>query len=122
MHHDDWPSDVTVTINGVDLGIWTSPADFGGQRGLLTPSWWDTRNSQFGLLKEWRVTDQGTWIDGVQISGVTLDDLALAERRTIDVRIGVDPNARHVGGVNLFGSRFGNYPEDLTLTIAYREA
>ncbi len=121
MHHDDWPSDVTVWINDVEIGTWTSPADFGGQRGLLTPSWWDTRNSQFGLLKEWRVTEQGTWIDGVQISDVNLADLTLTERRTIDVRIGVVADARHVGGVNLFGSHFGNYPEDLTLTIAYRE-
>lgn len=122
MHHDDWPSDVTVWVNDVRLGTWTSPADFGGRRGLLTPSWWDERNSQFGLLKEWRVTDAGTWVDGVRVSDVTLADLALVGRRTIDVRIGVEPDATHVGGLNLFGRRFGNYPEDLTLSIAYREA
>jgi len=43
MHHHDWPSDVSVWVNGVRLGHWTSPADFGGQRGLLTPAWWDAR-------------------------------------------------------------------------------
>ena len=122
MHHEDWPSDVTVHVNGVRIGTWTSPADFGGRRGLLTPSWWDDRNSQFGLMKEWRVTEGGTWIDGMRVSDVTLADLKLAARPTIDVRIGVDPDATHVGGVNLFGRAFGNYPEDLTLTIAHAAA
>ncbi len=122
MHHDDWPSDITVFVNDVRIGTWTSPADFGGQRGMLTPAWWDERNSQFGLLKEWRVTAQGTWIDGVRVSDVTLADLAIHGRRTIDVRIGVDPEATHVGGLNLFGRRFGNYPEDVTLSVGYRRA
>ena len=122
MHHDDWPSDVTLWINGVRLGTWTSPADFGGQRGLLTPTWWDARNTQFGLLKEWRVTHDGTWIDGVRVSDVRIDDLAMETGRTVDVRIGVEPDAVNVGGVNLFGATFGNYPEDLTLSIEYRAA
>jgi predicted transcriptional regulator len=122
MHHEDWPSDVTVHVAGVRLGAWTSPADFGGRRGLLTPSWWDDRNSQFGLLKEWRVTGDGTWVDGVRVSDVTLSDLDLVGRSTIDVRIGVEADATHVGGLNLFGRSFGNYPEDLTLSIAYRPA
>lgn len=122
MHHEDWPSDVTVIVAGVRIGNWTSPADFGGRRGLLTPSWWDERNSQFGLLKEWRVTDDGTWVDGMRVSDVTLSDLRLVGRPTIDVRIGVAPDARHVGGLNLFGRTFGNYPEDLTLSIGYRPA
>jgi predicted transcriptional regulator len=53
---------------------------------------------------------------------VTLNDLQIAGRPTIDVRIGVAADATHVGGVNLFGRSFGNYPEDLTLSIAYRPA
>ena len=103
MHHEDWPSDVTVYVAGVRLGTWTSPADFGGRRGLLTPTWWDDRNSQFGLLKEWRVTADGTWVDGVRVSDVTLADLEVVGRPTIDVRIGVEADATHVGGLNLFG-------------------
>jgi len=122
MHHEDWPSDVTVYVAGVRIGTWTSPADFGGRRGLRTPTWWDDRNSQFGLLKEWRVTTDGTWVDGVRVSDVTLADLQLVGRPTIDVRIGVEADATHVGGLNLFGRSFGNYPEDLTLSIAYRPA
>ena len=31
----DWPSDITVAVNGRELGVWTSPGDFGDQRGAL---------------------------------------------------------------------------------------
>ena len=48
LHHPNWPSNISVSINKVEIGHWTSPADFGGERGVLTPSWWDTSNSQFG--------------------------------------------------------------------------
>ena len=39
--------------------------------------------------------------------------------RLITVRLGVTPDALHVGGVNLFGSAFGNYPQDLSLRLEY---
>ena len=30
----DWPSDITFSINQIDIGTWTSPGDFGDQRGV----------------------------------------------------------------------------------------
>jgi predicted transcriptional regulator len=30
LHNDVYPSDITVRINGIVLGTWTSPGDFGG--------------------------------------------------------------------------------------------
>ncbi len=122
MHHPDWPSDITVWINGMEVGTFTSPADFGGQRGVLTPAWWDTRNSQYGLLKEWRVTHDGSYVDGVPVSEVRIDDLGLADARRVAVRIGVKEDAGHVGGLNLFGHGFGNYPQDLVLRLRYHRA
>jgi predicted transcriptional regulator len=120
MHHHDWPSDITVWIDDVAIGTWTSPADYGGQRGLLSPSWWDARNSQYGILKEWRVSGEGSFIDGLRLSHVTLSDLDLGARPYIAVGIGVEAGARNVGGINLFGRGFGNYPQDLVLRIRYR--
>lgn len=119
LHHDNWPSDITVWINGVEIGSWTSPADFGGQRGLLTPSWWDTNNTQYGLLKVWKVSMQGSYVDGVKVSAVTINELKIGVYGSIAVRIGVKENARHIGGINLFGSRFGNYPQDIILRQSY---
>ena len=120
LHDLDWPSDITVWINGVALGEWTCPSDFGGQRGRLTPMWWEEKDSQFGVLKRWLVTGDGTTIDGVRLSTVALEALELNAGRPIVVRIGVRPDAENVGGLNLFGRAFGNYPQDLNLRIEYR--
>ncbi len=120
LHDLDWPSDIAVWINGVALGEWTCPSDFGGQRGRLTPSWWEEKDSQFGVLKRWLVTGDGATIDGVRLSTVDLEALELNAGKPIVVRIGVRPDADNVGGLNLFGRAFGNYPQDLNLRIEYR--
>jgi predicted transcriptional regulator len=120
LHHDDWPSDITMTLNGVDIGTWTSPGDFGGQRGLLTPSWWEDYNSQYGLLKVWQVNERGGWVDGIRVSDVTVTELDVAAKPYLTLRVGVRSDARHVGGVNLFGRSFGNYPQDIVVRLKYR--
>jgi len=112
-----WPSDITIWINGIEIGTWTSPGDFGGKRGLLTPKWWGVHKTQFGLLKNWHISEEGTYIDGVRLSDVTLAQLQLEERPYISVRIGVKEDAKNARGLNLFGKRFGNYEEDLLLQI-----
>ncbi len=121
LHHDNWPSDITVWINGLDIGTWTSPADFGAERGVLTPAWWDDENSQYGLLKVWKVTADGSYVDGVRVSGVVLDDLHLEDGLPVTVRIGIKEDAHNVGGINLFGSKFGNYPQDIVLKQRLRQ-
>jgi predicted transcriptional regulator len=115
LHHEDWPSDITLWVNGVEVGTWTSPADFGGERGALTPAWWDEINSQYGLLKVWKVTPHGSYVDGVRVSSVGLAQLKIGNGGTIPVRLGVKETAHNIGGLNLFGSKFGNYPQDLVL-------
>jgi len=119
-HADDWPSDLTLWVNGVEIGTWTSPADFGGVRGALTPSWWLDVDSQFGLQKRWEVNGAGSYVDGVLISDVKLDELGLGPGRPVTVRLGVKSDAPHPNGLNLFGRTFGNYPEDLILRITYQ--
>jgi len=119
LHHLDWPSDITMWINKVEIGNWTSPADFGGERGLLTPQWWETKDSQYGLLKHWSVTQDGSYIDGKMISTVCIQDLQLDEIPFIEVRLGVNPDAQNVGGLNLFGEKFGNYPQPIVLKVDF---
>ena len=60
------------------------------------------------------------FVDGVKVSEVRLPDLAISGSTFLSVRIGVRPDAEHVGGINLFGSGFGNYPQDIVLRIKYR--
>ncbi len=115
----NWLSDVTVWINGVEIGSWTSPGDFGDRRGKLTPEWWKLEGSQYGLLKSWSVTPDGSFVDGVRISDVRVKDLALPDHHSIRVRIGVKAEAEHVGGMNLFGRGFGNYDQAIVLRLGF---
>ncbi|SMB79866.1 ArsR/SmtB family transcription factor [Deinococcus hopiensis] len=119
QYDPDWPSDLTLWINGVEVGTWTSPGDFGGQRARLTPSWWNDDQTSYGLLKHWIVRDEGAFIDGESLSSVTLDALGLTGSNHIRVRLGVKPDARNRAGLNLFGRRFGNYEQDLVLRMNY---
>ncbi len=118
---EDYPSDITVWVNGRELGTWTCPGDYGGTRGALTPSWWLDVDSQFGLHKRWEVSRAGSFVDGVQISGLALNDLDMDPSSAISVRLGVKADARHPNGLNLFGRKFGNHPEDLVLRITYED-
>lgn len=122
LHHADWPSDITVWVCGVEIGTWTSPADFGGDRGVLTPGWWDSQNSQYGLLKVWKVAQNGSFVDGVRVSDVRLSDLALKIGDAIPVRIGIKETTANIGGINLFGSKFGNYPQDIVLRQHFKRS
>jgi predicted transcriptional regulator len=115
----NWLSDITLWINNVEVGCWTSPGDFGDRRGKYTPPWWKLEGSQYGLLKNWSVTDEGAYVDGVKISGVTLADLDLPNHHSVKVRIGVKEEAEHLGGMNIFGRGFGNYGQDLLLRLLF---
>ncbi|WP_105429551.1 MULTISPECIES: transcriptional regulator [Neorhizobium] len=113
----NWPSDITLWINEHRIGTWTSPGDYGDKRGVYTPQWWKLEGSQYGKLKTWRVTKQGSFIDGVSISNVTIDDIGLAEHHSIRMKIGIEENAPHPGGINVFGRGFGNYDQDIIMRL-----
>ncbi len=118
-HAEDWPSDITLWINNVEIGNWTSPGDFGEDRGLLNPDWWNSNNTQHGVLKVWQVTTNGSFVDGLPISPTTIDDLNILNSPYLTIRIGIKPDAEYKGGVNLFGRYFGNYPQDMVLRLVY---
>ncbi|MWV47232.1 helix-turn-helix domain-containing protein [Paenibacillus sp. HJL G12] len=118
-YDNDWPSDITLWINGIEIGTWTSPGDFGGRRGKLNPAWWSDSGTQFGSLKTWSVDDQRSTLDQNETSSVTLDQLDLTGRSYVDMRIGVKEEAEFKGGMNLFGKRFGDYEQDLIMKIHY---
>jgi len=115
----NWLSDITLWVNNIEVGSWTSPGDYGDRRGKFTPPWWKLEGSQYGLLKNWSVTTEGSFVDGVRISGVTLADLDLPNHHSVRVRIGVKDEAEHRGGINIFGRGFGNYGQDLILRLIF---
>ena len=116
--NNDWPSDISFYFNGVKLGIWTSPGDFGDTRGKYTPAWWNISVNQFGLLKVLRVNGSGTYMDGEKISGITLSDIDIL-RKQWTLRISAEENAVHPGGLTIYGEGFGNYGQDIIVKLYY---
>jgi len=113
----DWLSDISVWINEKKIGVWTSPGDFGDRRGKFTPSFWKLEGSQYGILTTWEVNTEGAFLDRNQVSDVTLEDLELNDRHSIKVRIGIADNAKHIGGLNIFGKGFGDHDQDIILKL-----
>jgi len=112
-----WRSDITLWVNGVEIGTWVSPGDFGDKRGTYTPEWWKLEGSQYGLNKVFSVSEEGSYVDGMQVSPVTISDLRLSEHHSVKVKIGIKEDAEHVGGINIFGRGFGNYDQDIVLRM-----
>ncbi|MFA6937718.1 MAG: ArsR family transcriptional regulator [Treponema sp.] len=119
--NSNWPSDITIWINKVEIGTWVSPGDYGDKRGKYTPNWWKLEGSQYGLLKHFSVTNEGSFVDGVKISEVKLADLHISEHHSIRVKIGVKDDAEHMGGMNIFGKGFGNYDQGIILRSYFEE-
>jgi predicted transcriptional regulator len=115
--NENWPSDITLWVNDVAVGSWTSPGDFGDRRGIFTPPWWKLEGSQYGKLKTWRITPEGAFIDGAPVSDVTLASLSIDAHHSIRLRVGIDERAANPGGVNIFGRGFGNHDQDIIMRL-----
>ncbi|MEK3886737.1 ArsR/SmtB family transcription factor [Bacillus sp. FSL K6-3431] len=116
----NWPSDITVWINEVEIGTWTSPGDFGGRPGKLNPKYWsESTCTQYGALKTWKVTNRHSTIDDFHLSDVIIDELGIFNRMFMSCKIGIKEDAIHKGGLNLFGREFGDHPQDIKLLIEY---
>ncbi|MFC3769404.1 hypothetical protein [Paenibacillus sp. GCM10012303] len=112
----DWPSDISLYMNDLHIGTWTSPGDFGDRKGKLTPERW-FHGTEYGTLTEWKVTRQGSYLGGASAAETTLDMLGLHYLQPIRVRFEVSENAVNKGGLNLFGSGFGDHPQDIVLSF-----
>lgn len=121
ISNNTWPSDISFSINNIPVGTWESPGNYSDVRGKLTPLWWNENYSQYGLLKHLRITNEDTGIDGEKISDTTLSQLNLENSPFITLRIGIDRDAEHKGGLTIFGEHFGNHPQNILLTLFYSE-
>lgn len=134
-HDPNQVTDLSIYINGKKIGTHTIKGDFGGKRGKYPlPSWWPINNTQYGQPIFVEVRGDGTYIadrysedwaetkkadlNFKKVSTVRVSDLELNQPSLV-LRIGVDPEAAHRGGMNLFGEKFGNYPKTLTLGLEY---
>lgn len=114
-----WPSDISFILNDKKIAAWTSPGDFGDVRGIFTPDWWYPNWNQYGLLKNLVINEKGTFIDGLQVSDVSIKEFHLDYKSTIKLKLAVEDDAEHVGGLTIFGRNFGNYNQDISVHMNY---
>ncbi|XEC93015.1 ArsR/SmtB family transcription factor [Paenibacillus tarimensis] len=116
--NENWPSNIAFSLNGKELGYWTSPGDYGLTRGRFTPEWWHEDVNQYGLLKRLKITADGTYMDEERISDAGLGEIEI-DRNQWTLRIEVSEARKPAGGLTLFGRGFGNYDQDIVFRIVY---
>ena len=117
-YRNDWPSDVTLSINDTELLTFTMQGDFGGRRGNYSPSFWPLTSTQFGMLEKFTVDGLGVHHNGKLVNkNVLFQDLHVAEHDTIELKLEIKKDAQHKGGINIFGKHFGDYPQGIILLL-----
>ena len=117
-YNNDWPSDITIYVNDVEVLTFTSPGDFGGRRGIYTPEYWSIESTQFGLLKKVTVNEKGVYLDNkLKNKNVTFNDVKIFGGSAVKFTIGIKDDAEHKGGINLFGKNFGDFNQAIIMTI-----
>lgn len=112
-----WPSDITVWINGQEIVTMMIPGDFGGRRGRLNPEWWGDTMTQYGMYKSIKIDALGCYEDDVKCSDQSLETLHLEKGNYISFKLGIKPDAMHIGGMNLFGEKFGDYAQGIIMKV-----
>ena len=117
---EDFPSDIYFSINGIMLGKWVCPGNYGGRRGYISPEWWEDASKQYGLLKTLIINNDGVFIDGTsRLSEVTLKSLGIDYNSYITFRIEVPQNTANCGGCVLFGEEFGDHNQAIRIKAYY---
>lgn len=119
----DYPSDIHFSLNGIPLGVWVSPGDYGDRKGHISPAWWPECLNQYGLLKTLIINESGTYMDGGQrLSGLTIEQLNIDYNSLLSFRIEVPEDTANCGGCTLFGEQFGDYNQAIRVKAFYEQA
>lgn len=110
--NNNWPSDITVSLDGHEIGTWTSPGDFSDIRGRYTPKWVYNDMNQYGMLKSFRISKHGSFIDGQHATDTLITDIDPA-KNSWTLRFEVKDTAKNVGGCTIFGKKFGNHDQGI---------
>ena len=121
-YSNDYKSDVYFSINNIPVGVWQSPGDFGGERGIYNPPWWVLSMNQYGTLMEMRINEQGTIFDNVQTGNLTINDLKINSGDRIRLRLSVPEGLPNSRGLTIFGRGFGNHNSGMVVRISFGTA
>lgn len=109
-------SDIDLYLNEERLCTWRSPGDFGDRRGRYTPSWWHA--GQYGILKRYEINGEGVYLDKELRAQKGLDSFHMDRNHWV-LRFEVNEDSGIPGGLTLFGSKFGDYPQGIYICVRY---
>ncbi len=109
-----WPSEITVAFNGVEVARQVLDDDPADARGVLS----HVERFHPGSYGRLLAVGIGRGDAGGLLGRVLA---ASAGSRTLTVCLAVPEDARHRGGLAIFGDRLGRFPLDPTLTLRFRE-
>ena len=118
-YNNTWPSDITVWINGVEIGGFRSEGDYGGRRGKLNPEWWPDILTQYGKLYRVMIDSEGCYVDDKLTSSENIKSLGIDKGDYISFKIGVKDSSEYIGGMNIFGNRFGDFDQNIEMILHY---
>lgn len=117
---EHWPSDITVSVNNLEVSTYRSPGDFGARRGKLTPSAWTNGRTQYGILKTFSIREDGGYVDGkLANSVINLKKINIHDSSYISLKIEIKEDAKHINGINIFGEKYGDYPQGIVMNLIY---
>ena len=71
------------------------------------------------MLMNYEITSDGTFVNKNKVSNVSLSDINIKEKDFITIRVGVKKDSKYAGGINLFGTTFGDYAQDINVEISW---
>ncbi|UUX35386.1 ArsR/SmtB family transcription factor [Fundicoccus culcitae] len=119
LSNNKWPSDISVYINDHLIGIHTVQGNYSDIRGRLNPDWWHEQFSQYGEILHIRINRFDTAFNGIYKSEISLNHLNLNAESFIRLKLAIDKNAVHKGGLTIFGKGFGNHEQNIALNLYY---
>lgn len=118
-YNEDWPSDIELLVNRQVACTIHSEGDYGDKRGTLNPTWWSKVRTQYGKLYVLEINRMGTFLNSKPTAAMTIEDYHLAGTY-FSLHFQVREDARHPGGINLFGEAFGEHPQALVVELYTR--
>lgn len=121
-YNPDFPSDLTIFLNDIELCTYTLEGDYGDRYGRFTPRWWFVESTKYGTLVNILINNNGVYLNEKLVNkSINLKSLNLKEGNNTQLRLEVKENAENCSGINLFGEKFGDYQQPIEFIVNYEK-
>jgi len=113
-------TDVTIWVNGQEIGTETVSLGEDRETAIHTPAWWRTQPYHGELLKI-SLNEGGCFLNRRKTCELTGTQILAKQDGYLTLRIGIKPDAEHMNGIMLFGRDFGRYDKGIDVRFFISE-